>query len=474
MSMTAAEKHRWMTETPIPRLVTSLAIPTTVSQLITIIYNTADTYFVSHISTSASGAVGVAFALQAVIQALGFGVSMGCSSIVSRKLGAKDVEGAQMYASSSIAAAIAMGFLLLVSGLSTLRPLMRLFGATETMLPYACDYARIILIGAPVMCTSFILSAILKSEGEARLSMVGLTTGGLVNIALDPLFIFVFKMGIAGAALATILSQGVSLVILALMFRGDRSIIKLNFKNVSKKFSVYFDLVRIGFPTICRQGLASVSSALLNHGAAAWGGNYADATVAAVTISNKIYMLVRSVTIGLGQGFQPVAGYNYGAGLNKRVKKAFWFATAVGTALCLLCAVGIGLNTGAVIRWFRDDDKVVEIGSLALRFACMVMPLLAYSTFVNQLYQCLGFSVCATILASCRQGIFFVPIILLAPRFIGLTGVQLAQSAADLATCIVSVPFQIAFFKLILNKKNRKAETKELLDRLFSKGHDDA
>ena len=454
--MTAAEKHRWMTETPIPRLVTSLAIPTTVSQLITIIYNTADTYFVSHISTSASGAVGVAFALQAIIQALGFGISMGCSSIVSRKLGAKDVDGAQMYASSSIAAGIAMGFLLLVSGLSTLRPLMRLLGATETMLPYACDYTRIILIGAPVMCTSFILSAILKSEGEAKLSMIGLTTGGVVNIALDPLFIFVFKMGIAGAALATVLSQGVSLVILALMFRGEKSIIKLNFKRVSKKFSVYFDLVRIGFPTICRQGLASVSSALLNHGAAAWGGAYADATVAAVTISNKIYMLVRSVTIGLGQGFQPVAGYNYGAGLNKRVKKAFWFATAVGTVLCLLCAVGIGLNTGAVIRWFRDDDKVVEIGSLALRFACMVMPLLAYSTFVNQLYQCLGFSVCATILASCRQGIFFVPIILLAPRFIGLTGVQLAQPAADLATCIISVPFQIAFFKLVLNKVSRE------------------
>lgn len=456
--MSAEQKHKWMTGTPIPRLVTSLAIPTTISQLITIIYNTADTYFVSHISTSASAAVGVAFALQAIIQALGFGISMGCSSIVSRRLGSKDLDSAEMYASSSVAAAVAMGFFLLVSGLSFLKPLMRLLGATETILPYACDYTRIILLGAPVMCTSFILSAILKSEGEARLSMVGLTAGGLVNIALDPLFIFVFRMGIAGAALATILSQGASLAILALMFTGKRSIIKLDLKKVSGKFSVYWDLVRIGFPTICRQGLASVSSALLNHGAAAWGGDYADATVAAVTISNKIYMLVRSVTIGIGQGFQPVAGYNYGAGLNKRVKKAFWFAVAVGTVICVVCAVSIGFNASAVMRWFRDDDKVVEIGSVALRFACAVMPLLAYSTFVNQLYQCLGFSIPATVLASCRQGIFFVPIILLAPRFIGLTGVQLAQPGADFATFLVSVPFHIVFFKKVLSRPTRPTE----------------
>lgn len=450
--MTAEQKHRWMTETPIPRLVTSLAIPTTVSQLITIIYNTADTYFVSHISTSASAAVGVTFALQAIIQALGFGVSMGCSSVVSRKLGAKDLESAEIYASSSVAAAVAMGFLLLIGGLSFLKPLMRLLGATETILPYACDYTRIILLGAPVMCTSFILSAILKSEGEARLSMVGLTMGGLLNIALDPLFIFVFGMGISGAALATVISQGVSLTVLALMFRGERSVVKPKIGKISGKVSVYWDLFRIGLPTVFRQGLASVSSALLNHGAAAWGGAYPDAAVAAVTISNKIYMLVRSVTLGIGQGFQPVAGYNYGAGLHKRVKKAFWFATAVGTALCLVCAVSIGLNAPAVIRWFRSDDKVIEIGSYALRFACCVMPLLAYSTFVNQLYQCLGFSIPATVLASCRQGIFFIPIILLAPRFLGLTGVQITQPAADLMTFLISVPFHVYFFRRILGR----------------------
>lgn len=458
---TGEAKHKLMIETPIPRLVTSLAIPTTLSQLITIIYNTADTYFVSHIDTSASAAVGVAFALQALIQALGFGISMGCSSIVSRKLGAKEDEAAVMYASSSVVAAFVLGLFLLVTGLSTLKPLMRLLGATETMLPYACDYTRIILLGAPIMCTSFVLSAILKAEGEAKLSMIGLCLGGLVNIALDPLFIFTFGMGIAGAALATVLSQGVSLVTLALLFRSGRSFIRLDRRRISKRFSIYWELVKIGFPTICRQGLASVASALLNHGAAVYGGEFADASVAAVTISNKIYMLVRSTMIGIGQGFQPVAGYNYGAGLTKRVKSAFWFATAVGTVLATAAALAIGFNTETVMHWFRDDAKVVEIGAYALKFACAVMPLMAYSTFVNQLYQCLGFAVPATVLASCRQGIFFAPYILIMPLYLGLAGVQTAQPAADLMTFVISVPFQIVFFKRVMNKQRGLYDTAE-------------
>ena len=452
MALTSIQQHKRMTETPIPRLVASLAIPTTVSQLITVVYNTADTYFVSHIDTSASAAVGVAFALQSIIQAFGFGISMGCSSLVSRRLGEKKDKEAEEYAASAVFAAIIMGFVLLISGLSTLKPLLRLLGATETILPYAAAYTRIILIGAPIMCTSFVLNNILKAEGEANLSMIGLCAGGLLNVALDPLFINVFGLGIAGAAIATVLSQTVSLIILLVIFRSGRSIIKLRAKAVSRRFSTYWQLVKLGFPTICRQGMGSVASALLNRGAAFWGGDFADEAVAAVTIANKIYMFVRSMMIGIGQGFQPVAGYNFGARIYSRVKKAFWFSVLVGTLISTAASVAIGLNTHAIMHWFRDDPKVVEIGALALTFACSVMPLMAYSTFVNQLYQCLGYSVCASILASCRQGIFFIPIILILPRLIGLAGVQMAQPAADLMTFVVSVPFQIVFFAKVLKK----------------------
>lgn len=455
MALTSSQQHRRMTGTPVGRLVASLAIPTTFSQLITIIYNTADTWFVSKISTSASAAVGVCFALQAVIQAVGFGIAMGCSSIVSRKLGAKQDDEAEKFASSAVLGAIVLGLFLTAAGLSCLKPLMRLLGATETILPYACDYARIILIGAPVMCTSFVLNNILKAEGEANLSMIGLCAGGLINIALDPLFIFKCGMGIAGAALATVLSQAISLVILIVIFRSGRSIVRLRPASVSRRFSDYFELMHVGFPTICRQGMASVASALLNHGAAFWGGAYADAAVAAVTISNKIYMLVRSMMIGIGQGFQPVAGYNFGAKIYSRVRRAFWVSVAAGTAISTVCAVAIGFNTAAIMRFFRNDPEVVRIGSLALKFAAAVMPLMAYSTFVNQLFQCLGFSLPASVLASCRQGIFFVPIILLLPRAIGLMGVQMAQPAADLATFLISVPFHIAFTKKVLSKPDR-------------------
>jgi len=472
----SAAQHKRMTETPIPKLISRLALPTVMSQLIMVIYNTADTYFVSRISTAASGAVGVVFALQAIIQAVGFGIAMGSQSIVSRRLGEKQDEQANVCASSALLMTVTLGTLMLIVGLCTLEPLMRLLGATETILPLACAYARFILIGAPVMCASFLLNNILRAEGHAVISMVGLCTGGVINIALDPLFIFGLKMNISGAALATLISQCVSLVILSSFFIRKKTIVKLSPKYISKKLGVYWSLIKIGFPTICRQGMASVASALLNRGAVMYGGSIAvipqgaseavkaaaiaeakDAALAAMTISNKIYMLVRNIVIGIGQGFQPVAGYNFGAGNKKRVKQAFNFSVLIGSIFCVCAAAFIALFAPHIIAAFRDDPLVIKVGTLALYFCCVSVPLMAYSTFVNQLYQCLGYSLCATILASCRQGIFFIPIVLILPRFIGLTGIQLVQPLSDVLTCIVSIPFHIAFFKLILNKRTENA-----------------
>ncbi len=475
----SAAQHKRMTETPIPRLITSLAIPTVLSQLIMVIYNTADTYFVSQISTSASGAVGVVFALQSIIQAVGFGVAMGCQSLVSRRLGEKKDREAQRYANSGLLMTVVLGTLIMTAGLSTLPWLMRLLGATETVLPHACSYARYILCGAPVMCASFLLSNIFRAEGHAVRSMAGLCAGGLLNIALDPLLIFGLHMDISGAALATLISQCVSLLILLSFFLRGKSIVKLDPRSISRSPGTYWQLIKIGFPTICRQGMASVASALLNRGAALYGGSIAvipegasaavaaaavaeakDAALAAMTISNKVYMLCRNIVIGIGQGFQPVAGYNYGAGDMKRVKQSFKFSVLVGTAFCVAASIALALTAPQVIAVFRSDSLVVKVGTLALYFCCLSMPLMAYSTFVNQLYQCLGFSLCATILASCRQGIFFIPIVLILPRFIGLTGIQMVQPLSDILTALVSVPFRIAFFRLVLDKKAAEAPQK--------------
>lgn len=445
-------RHKQMTESPMMGLLLSMAIPTVLSQLITVIYNTADTYFVSKLNNSASAAVGVVFSLMSLIQALGFGLSMGANNIISRKLGEKKNDEAAVYANSALFATVAVGFILMELGLPNLKWLMRILGSTETMLPYSCDYAMYILIAAPVMCASFMLNNLLRAEGSAIPSMIGLCAGGILNIFLDPLFIFTFDLGISGAAIATVTGQFVSFIVLLIFYLKGKSIIKLNWRRISRRPYEYYMICKVGFPTICRQGMASVASALLNNAA----GVYGDAAVAAVTIANKVYILVRNIIIGLGQGFQPIAGYNYGAGNKKRVRSVMNLSCVIGTAFCVVCAAVIALFAGEIISWFRDDPDVIIIGKKALYFACAVMPFMAYSTFVNQLYQCLGFTVSATLLASCRQGIFFIPIVLILPKYIGITSVQSVQPVSDFLTFVVSIPFHIWFYKKILPVNKEK------------------
>jgi putative MATE family efflux protein len=336
-----------------------------------------------------------------------------------------------------------MGLVILIGGLLALRPLMRLLGSSETMLPYSCDYARYILLGAPIMCVSYELSSVLRSEGEASLAMIGLCTGSVLNIGLDPLLIFTCGLGISGAAIATVISQTVSMLILLSFFLRGKSIVRLNLLHVSRRFSDYLLIVSTGLPTICRQGLMSVATAMLN----VQSGVYGDAAVAAMTITNKVYMICRHIVMGIGQGFQPVAGYNYGAGKKARVKEAFGFALMVGTVICLITGSLVFLYRTQIVGWFRNDPDVISIASRALLYTSYIVPVLAYSTYVNHLYQSLGFRKQATLLAACRQGIMFFPLIFTLPRLFGLDGVLFVQPAADFLTFLVSIPFQIWFFK---------------------------
>jgi putative MATE family efflux protein len=447
-------QYKKMMETPIPRLITTLSIPTIISSLITVIYNTADTYFVSQIDKSASAAVGVVFSIMSVIQALGFGLGVGAGSLISRRLGAKDNAAADKYASSAFFASITVGTIIAIIGLSFLEPILRFLGCTDTMLPHAIPYARFILIAAPLNCATFVLNTTLRSEGLSFLSMVGITMGGILNMILDPIFINGFDMGTGGAAIATMASQTVSFSILFCFFLFGKSIVKINMKNISRRFADYKAIVTTGIPTIFRQGLASIASAALNIQAIEYGG---DAAGAAMTIANKVYMLIRNIIVGLGQGFQPAAGYNYGAGNKKRTWECFTFAIKVGTVICLVFGGFSALFAEEIMWFFCDDAEVAVIGTKTLYFLCACIPLMAFSTFVNQLYQGLGFKLQATFLASCRQGIFFLPVIWLLPLFIDLTGVQSAQSIADICTFFISIPFIIIFYKkYIVGKDSSK------------------
>lgn len=436
------QRHKMLTD-PVAGLVTALAIPGVLVQMISVIYNTADTWFVSQISTSASAAVGVVFSLQSLLQAFTYSISMGCQSLMSRHLGADENREAETVAASSVVEALVITLLIAVPGLLFTRPLVRLLGATETMLPYAAAYARIILCGAPVLGCSFVLSGALRAQGMAKRSAIAMSAGGLLNIVLDPLFIFTLNMGTAGAALATVLSQSVSLIILLVLFLAGLSPVKLTLKSASRKWGLYWSIFTTGMPTMFRQGMASLSSALLNRA----GAPYGDAAVAAITISNKVYLLVRNIVMGVGQGFQPVAGYNFGAGDKKRTRASFQFAVLVGTVICCLGGVITAVFPGEIIAWFRNDPEVIEVGKEMLYYVAAAMPFMAFSTYVNQLYQCLGFKLPATFLASCRQGVCFVPLILLLPALLHRTGVCLTQPAADILTFVICVPFQIVFFR---------------------------
>lgn len=433
-----------MVETPIPPLIISLAVPTIISMLVTSIYNMADTYFVSQLGTSAAGAVGIVFSLMAIIQAVGFTLGMGSGSLSSRLLGQKRHDEVNQICSSGLFAAAALGITITVIGSLFLDPLMDVLGATDTILPHARSYARYILFGAPFMCSSFVMNNVLRSEGKAAYSMIGIASGGILNILLDPVFIFVFHLGIAGAAIATLISQCISFTILLGFFLTGKSTIMLHPRYISRNPNTYQEIIRTGFPSFCRQGLASIASIALNVNAAVYG----DAAVAAMSITSKIFMMVFSVMLGFGQGFQPVVGYNYGAQKYRRVKQATIFTFLAGVGMMTVLGILGFLFAPQLIRLFRRDDiQVIAIGTNAIRAQALALPLMPLATVMNMVFQVIGRSKKATLLSACRQGIFFLPLIVLLPMWLGLTGIEIAQALSDLCTFLLTIPFALLFIR---------------------------
>ena len=439
----SALQFRRMTETPIPQLVLSLAAPTILSMLITSIYNLADTFFVGQISTSASGAVGVVSSLMAIIQALGFMLGHGAGTIISRSLGSRDTTAATRFASTSFFTALVFGVVLAVAGLGTLPHFMMLLGSTETILPHACAYARPILIAAPLMISSLVMNNILRYEGKASFAMIGLVTGGLLNIALDPLFIFGLGMGTAGAGLATALSQTISFCILLSMFLRGKTVSQFRLSAVTREARDFGRILLGGAPSFGRQGLNSIGGMLLNLAARSYG----DAAVAGMSIVSRIFMFIISVAIGVGQGLQPVASFNYGARKYRRVRQAAIFT--IEAAFCMLVVL-VGLcwvNGDVLIRLFRDDPAVTAVALPAFHYQCLAMLLHPIIVVANMTFQSVGASGRATFLACCRQGVFFIPLILILPRTHGLFGVEICQPIADVLTFLVSLPFLLAFLQ---------------------------
>ena len=436
-------RYEYLTQTPVPQLITRLSVPTILSMLVTGIYNTADTFFVGRISTQATAAVGLVFSVMAVIQAIGFFCGQGSGTYLSRMLGAGKKQEANEVAATGFALALILGVIVAIVGNVFARPLGYALGAGESTIADTLTYMRIILIGAPFMMSQFVINNQLRFQGSAVYAMIGLLCGAVVNIGLDPLLMFVFHMGVAGAAIATVSGQLISFVVLLIgSAQGDN--IHLKAGNVRLNAHFLKEIVNGGSPALFRQGLAAIATLLLNQTAGQMGG---DAAIAGMSVVTRVLMLLSSALIGFGQGYQPVCGFNYGAGLYSRVKEGYFFCVKYGTilltgasALCLLFAPQI-------IGFFREDPEVIAVGSVALRAQAISLPLMAAIVITNMMLQSTGKGLKASIASSARNGIFFIPMILILPRLFGLFGVEISQAVADVLSFLLAIPFAASELK---------------------------
>ena len=448
--MTQADRYyQKMTETPVARLIIGLGIPTTISMLITGIYNLADTYFVGALGESQQAATGILFTLQSIIQAIAFMLGHGSGTFVSKALADKDTKTATRYVSSAFFTGIGIGLMLSIGGLLFLNPLLRLLGSTETILPYARDYGFWVLIACPIMIGSLILNNNLRYEGKAFYAMIGLTTGGVINIFGDYLLIRVFDLGVFGAGMATAISQTISFTILLVLYlRMAQSTVTP--RAISRDAKEYLGICKVGFPSLIRQGLNSISGGILNNLTKTFG----DAAIAAMSVVNRFSSLVMFVGLGIGQGFQPVASFNYQAKKYRRVKKGLIFTTVFGFCLLTVLATLGFVFAEPIVYLFQEHPSVREIGVPALRYATIGILFLSLSVPVNMLFQSIRRAGIASLLSLLRSGAIFIPVLLILHSVLGLTGIQLAQPVADALTGLISLPFMLYFLKTTPNDED--------------------
>ncbi|WP_408071247.1 MATE family efflux transporter [Butyrivibrio sp. JL13D10] len=429
-------RYEMMTKTPVPQLILKLAVPTIISMLVTGIYNTADTFFVGKISTQATAAVGLVFTVMALVQATGFFCGHGSGNYLSRMLGAGENKKASEMASTGFALSIILGLIIAVVGNIFVDDLAMMIGATPTTLEDTSKYMRIILMGAPFMTGQFVINNQLRFQGSAVYAMIGLMCGAVMNMGLDPLLIFVFHMGVSGAAIATIMGQLTSFIVLLIgSSKGEN--IKLSLSNV--KLNMYYtkEIINGGAPSLFRQGLAAVATLLMNKAAGNFGG---DAAIAGMSVNTRVMMMMSSALIGFGQGYQPVCSFNYGAGLKNRVKEGYFFCVKYATIFLVVVGALCIAFSSQIISVFRDDPEVIAVGTVALRWTSAALPLSGCIVMTNMMLQSIGKGIKASIMASCRNGIFFIPLILILPQIFGLFGVEITQAVADMFSLAVSIP----------------------------------
>ncbi len=447
--MTNTQQHyEYMTKTPVAKLILRLGIPTTVAMLITSIYNLADTYFVGALGESQQGAIGILFTLQSILQAFAYMLGHGSGTFVAKELANKNKDQASKYVSTAFILGGIIGLVFTVLGLALLTPLMKLLGATDTILPYAKEYGACVLASAPFFICSLILNNNLRYEGKSFYAMIGIGSGGLLNIFGDWLLVKVVGMGVLGAGVATAVSQTFSCIFLFVLFWKNAQS-KISFKFFAAEKVLIFGVIKNGFPSLIRQLLNSVSGGVLNHLAKYYGaatGN-ADAVIDAMSIVNRVSNFVMCVGMGISQGLQPVASFNYQAKEYSRVKQSLQMAIPICLGCVALLAVPSFIFADQIALVFQDKAGVQEIAAPAIRYAMIGMMFMPLFVPVNMLYQSIRKPTIASFLALLRSGVVFIPMIFLLTWQLQITGLQLAQPVADVITALINLPFVIHFLK---------------------------
>ena len=436
------DNYTFLTHAPVHRVVLTMAIPTIISMLSTSLYNLADTYFVGKINTQSTAAVGVSFSVMAIIQAVGFFFGHGSGNYISRMLGAKERELAEQMASTGFVLSIVAGVIIAVLGQLFLTPLCIALGSTSTILPYTERYLGIVMLGAPFMTASLTLNNQMRFQGNASYAMCGILSGVVLNFVLAPLLILYFALGITGAAIATLTSQTFGFLMLFRMSRRSQNI-SIHISNVRFSRDFIKEIVFGGTPSLSRQGLGSLSTIMLNHAA----GFYGDAAIAGMSIVTRLSFFIYAVVIGIGQGFQPLCGFCYGAKLYSRVREGFFFGVKLGTAFLSVCAILGFIFSEPIIALFRDDPDVVAVGAVALDWQIISYPLVTTIVATNMMMQTIRKPVRANLVAAARSGLFFIPLIFILPHFFGLLGVEMCQAWSDVCAFSLSLPIAFSAFR---------------------------
>ena len=442
-----SSQYERMTAQPVPSLVLELGGPAVVSFLISTVYNMADTFFVAQIGTEAVAAVGISYSIMEMISSFGYLFGTGAGTLIGMRLGAKEKEEAARIGTTSFVTWLVLGALIGGAGIAFLEPLMRFLGSSNAVLPYAKQYAFWILAAFPIMGGDIVLSSFLRSEGKMKESTLGIGTGGILNIVLDPLLIIVLNMGIAGAAVATALSQLISFGILMFFFLSGRTDTRLAPRWFTFKPGVYRDTVVTGLPSLCRHGILTLATIAMNTCAGTYGG---DVLIAALTIVNKVISFIQGIIKGVFQGAQSIYSYNKGAERYDRVRQAYRFSLCFNLVLIAVISAVVTFTAGGIIGLFRTGEPQIQrIGTYALIVQSWSLLLMPFNFASSTLLQCVGEPGKSAVLAMLPQGVLYIVFLFVLPRFMGADGVIWAMAAGQGLGMLITLPVMVNFFRRI-------------------------